>query len=65
MTDAVLAGLLAGYGIAIPVGAVGAYLVALSARAPGGSALVRRSVSPLWTVGTRCSQCSAAARWSS
>ncbi|MFC7340545.1 LysE family transporter [Saccharopolyspora griseoalba] len=34
MIAAALAGLLAGYGIAIPVGAVGAYLVALSARAP-------------------------------
>ena len=32
MTAAVLAGLLAGYGIAIPVGPVGAYLVALTAR---------------------------------
>ncbi|WP_199430964.1 LysE family transporter [Qaidamihabitans albus] len=32
MTAALLAGLLAGYGIAIPVGAVGAYLVALTAR---------------------------------
>lgn len=32
MTAAVVAGLLAGYGIAIPVGAVGAYLVALTAR---------------------------------
>ncbi|MEV7275509.1 LysE family transporter [Streptomyces sp. NPDC093111] len=32
MTAAVLAGLLAGYGIAIPVGAVGAYLVAVTAR---------------------------------
>ena len=32
MTAAVLAGLLAGYGIAVPVGAVAAYLVALSAR---------------------------------
>ncbi|MFF8276970.1 LysE/ArgO family amino acid transporter [Streptomyces lateritius] len=32
MTTAVVAGLLAGYGIAIPVGAVGAYLVALTAR---------------------------------
>ncbi|MFE7513343.1 LysE family transporter [Streptomyces sp. NPDC057540] len=33
MTAAVVAGLLAGYGIAIPVGAVGAYLVAVTARA--------------------------------
>ncbi|WP_318212595.1 LysE family transporter [Streptomyces sp. SJL17-1] len=32
MTTAVVAGLLAGYGIAIPVGAVGAYLVAVTAR---------------------------------
>ncbi|TDD99024.1 LysE family transporter [Jiangella asiatica] len=32
MSAALLAGLLAGYGIAIPVGAVGAYLVALTAR---------------------------------
>ncbi|TDD66437.1 lysine transporter LysE [Jiangella aurantiaca] len=32
MTAAIVAGLLAGYGIAIPVGAVGAYLVALTAR---------------------------------
>jgi arginine exporter protein ArgO len=32
MTAAVLAGLLAGYGVAVPVGAVGAYLVTLSAR---------------------------------
>ena len=32
MRDAVLAGLLAGYGIAVPVGAVAAYLVTLSAR---------------------------------
>jgi len=32
MTPAIIAGLLAGYGIAIPVGAVGAYLVALTAR---------------------------------
>ncbi|MFE4309247.1 LysE/ArgO family amino acid transporter [Streptomyces sp. NPDC056891] len=32
MTAAVMAGLLAGYGIAIPVGAVGAYLVAVTAR---------------------------------
>ncbi|OKJ68321.1 LysE family transporter [Streptomyces sp. CB02261] len=32
MTGAVVAGLLAGYGIAIPVGAVGAYLVAVTAR---------------------------------
>ncbi|SFW83876.1 LysE/ArgO family amino acid transporter [Amycolatopsis australiensis] len=32
MTGALLAGLVAGYGIAIPVGAVGAYLVALTAR---------------------------------
>ncbi|MFJ9808014.1 LysE family transporter [Streptomyces sp. NPDC101158] len=33
MITAVVAGLLAGYGIAIPVGAVGAYLVAVTARA--------------------------------
>lgn len=32
MTGAVVAGLLAGYGIAIPIGAVGTYLVALTAR---------------------------------
>ncbi|MBB5789265.1 LysE family transporter [Jiangella mangrovi] len=32
MSAAIVAGLLAGYGIAIPVGAVGAYLVALTAR---------------------------------
>ncbi|CAL9347539.1 LysE family transporter [Streptomyces cellulosae] len=32
MTAALLAGLLAGYGIAVPVGAVGTYLVSLSAR---------------------------------
>ncbi|MFF5986088.1 LysE family transporter [Prauserella flavalba] len=32
MTAALVAGLVAGYGIAIPVGAVGAYLVALTAR---------------------------------
>jgi threonine/homoserine/homoserine lactone efflux protein len=32
MTAAIVAGLLAGYGIAVPVGAVGAYLVALTAR---------------------------------
>lgn len=32
MTAAIAAGLLAGYGIAIPVGAVGTYLVALTAR---------------------------------
>ena len=32
VTAAVLAGLLAGYGVAVPVGAVGAYLVTLSAR---------------------------------
>ncbi len=32
VTAALLAGLVAGYGIAIPVGAVGTYLVALSAR---------------------------------
>ncbi|NKQ51687.1 LysE family transporter [Amycolatopsis sp. K13G38] len=31
MTAAIVAGLLAGYGIAIPVGAVGAYLIALTA----------------------------------
>ncbi|MFD8011964.1 LysE family transporter [Streptomyces sp. NPDC058955] len=34
MTAAVVAGLLAGYGIAIPVGAVGAHLVAVAARSP-------------------------------
>ncbi|MFI8371144.1 LysE family transporter [Streptomyces sp. NPDC085466] len=34
MTSAVVAGLLAGYGIAIPVGAVGAHLVAVAARSP-------------------------------
>ncbi len=33
MTAALVAGLLAGYGIALPIGAVGAYLVTLSARA--------------------------------
>ncbi|MET9655354.1 LysE family transporter [Streptomyces sp. NPDC006460] len=32
MTGALVAGLVAGYGIAIPVGAVGAYLVAVTAR---------------------------------
>nr|WP_308288215.1 LysE family transporter [Streptomyces corallincola] len=32
--NALTAGLLAGYGIAVPVGAVGTYLVSLSARAP-------------------------------
>ncbi len=32
VTAALLAGLLAGYGIAVPVGAVGAYLVSLTAR---------------------------------
>ncbi|MEU9475889.1 LysE family transporter [Streptomyces sp. NPDC048191] len=32
MTAALVAGLLAGYGIAVPVGAVGTYLVALTAR---------------------------------
>lgn len=32
MTGALVAGLLAGYGIALPVGAVGAYVVALTAR---------------------------------
>ncbi|MDI1458375.1 LysE family transporter [Streptomyces sp. NPDC003388] len=32
MTGALLAGLLAGYGIAVPVGAVGTYLVSLTAR---------------------------------
>ncbi|MBB3073954.1 LysE/ArgO family amino acid transporter [Streptomyces violarus] len=32
MTAALVAGLLAGYGIAVPVGAVGTYLVSLSAR---------------------------------
>ncbi|GAA4324671.1 LysE family transporter [Streptomyces venetus] len=32
MTAALLAGLLAGYGIAVPVGAVGTYLVSLTAR---------------------------------
>ena len=34
MTSAVVAGLLAGWAIAVPVGAIGAYLVALSAAAP-------------------------------
>jgi len=34
MRDAVVAGLLAGWAIAVPVGAIGAYLVALSASAP-------------------------------
>ncbi|MFI1979534.1 LysE family transporter [Streptomyces wedmorensis] len=34
MGGAVVAGLLAGYGIAIPVGAVGAHLVAVAARSP-------------------------------
>lgn len=34
MTGAVVAGLLAGWAIAVPVGAIGAYLVALSAAAP-------------------------------
>ncbi|CAL9342518.1 LysE family transporter [Streptomyces sp. enrichment culture] len=34
MTAALLAGLLAGYGIAVPVGAVGAHLVSLSSRTP-------------------------------
>ncbi|MFE7550103.1 LysE/ArgO family amino acid transporter [Streptomyces gardneri] len=34
MTTVVVAGLLAGYGIAIPVGAVGAHLVAVAARSP-------------------------------
>ncbi|GGY05899.1 LysE family transporter [Streptomyces djakartensis] len=33
MTAALVAGLLAGYGIAVPVGAVGTYLVSLTARA--------------------------------
>ncbi|MFF4168800.1 LysE family transporter [Streptomyces sp. NPDC001744] len=33
-TGAVVAGLLAGYGIAVPVGAVGAHLVAVAARSP-------------------------------
>ncbi|CAM5415768.1 Arginine exporter protein ArgO OS=Streptomyces griseomycini OX=66895 GN=FHS37_005510 PE=3 SV=1 [Streptomyces griseomycini] len=32
MTAALVAGLLAGYGIAVPVGAVGTYLVSLTAR---------------------------------
>ncbi|MGP3969247.1 LysE family transporter [Streptomyces sp. 6N223] len=32
MTAALVAGLLAGYGIAVPVGAIGAYLVSLTAR---------------------------------
>src|SRR3954453_19313895 len=32
MTGALLSGLVAGYGIAVPVGAVGAYLVSLTAR---------------------------------
>lgn len=35
MSAALVAGLLAGWGIAVPVGAVGAYLVALTARAGG------------------------------
>ncbi|MEU3606676.1 LysE family transporter [Streptomyces sp. NPDC035033] len=34
MTGAAVAGLLAGYGIAVPVGAVGAHLVAVAARSP-------------------------------
>ncbi|NML50060.1 LysE family transporter [Streptomyces sp. R302] len=34
MTGAAVAGLLAGYGIAVPVGAVGAHLVAVAARGP-------------------------------
>ncbi|MFE1907592.1 LysE/ArgO family amino acid transporter [Streptomyces gardneri] len=34
MTTVAVAGLLAGYGIAIPVGAVGAHLVAVAARSP-------------------------------
>ncbi|MEU9451039.1 LysE family transporter [Streptomyces sp. NPDC048277] len=34
MTAALVAGLLAGYGIAVPVGAVGTYLVSLTARTP-------------------------------
>lgn len=34
MTEAVVAGLLAGWAVALPVGAIGAYLVALSASAP-------------------------------
>ena len=34
MTGAVVAGLLAGWAVAVPVGAIGAYLVALSACAP-------------------------------
>ncbi|MGW3043683.1 LysE family transporter [Kitasatospora sp. NPDC001159] len=33
MSAALIAGLLAGYGVAVPVGAVGAYLVSLTARA--------------------------------
>ena len=32
MTDALLAGVVAGYGIAVPVGAIAAYLVTLGAR---------------------------------
>ncbi|POX41247.1 lysine transporter LysE, partial [Streptomyces sp. Ru72] len=32
MTAALVAGLVAGYGIAVPVGAVGTYLVSLTAR---------------------------------
>ncbi|RRO20616.1 hypothetical protein EIL87_01710 [Saccharopolyspora rhizosphaerae] len=36
MTSAAVAGLLAGFGIAVPVGAVGAYLVSLSARTSFG-----------------------------
>ncbi|MFJ6730176.1 LysE family transporter [Streptomyces sp. NPDC091281] len=34
MTGAFVAGLVAGYGIAVPVGAIGTYLVSLSARVP-------------------------------
>ncbi|MEV7098980.1 LysE family transporter [Amycolatopsis sp. NPDC051045] len=39
MSGALLAGLVAGYGIAIPVGAVGTYLVALTARTSLGTGL--------------------------
>ncbi len=39
MTAAVAAGLLAGWAVAVPVGAIGAYLVALSATAPRRTAV--------------------------
>ena len=39
MTSAVLAGLLAGWAVAVPVGAIGAYLVTLSAAAPWRTAI--------------------------